>query len=189
MKTEIVRLSQIHLNQANPRTITDDKLVSLVNSILVLPKMLELRPIVVDDTYTALGGNMRCRALLSISDMLVEEMEDRLGSLRDFKKKTDAEKASLMAYWGRWLDYPTAEVVKASMLSDSEKQEFIIKDNVGFGTWDQGVLAEDWDKEDLTDWGMDDWLLEAEEESEEKEKEGKVKELICPHCGENVYES
>ena len=50
MKTEIVNLSQIQVNGANPRTIEDDKFGKLVTSILVLPKMLELRPIVVDNT-------------------------------------------------------------------------------------------------------------------------------------------
>ena len=50
------------MNGANPRTITKEKFSKLVTSILVLPKMLELRPIVVDNTFTALGGNMRLRA-------------------------------------------------------------------------------------------------------------------------------
>ena len=63
MKTEIVNLSQIQVNGANPRIIKDDKFEKLICSILVLPKMLELRPIVVDNTFVALGGNMRYRAL------------------------------------------------------------------------------------------------------------------------------
>lgn len=63
MKTETIKLSQIAVNRANPRTITDENFGRLINSILALPKMLELRPIVVDDTMVALGGNMRFRAL------------------------------------------------------------------------------------------------------------------------------
>ena len=59
MNTENVKLSQIEVNSANPRIISDDKFHKLVNSILALPKMLELRPIVVDNTMVALGGNMR----------------------------------------------------------------------------------------------------------------------------------
>lgn len=50
MKTETVHLSQIQVNGANPRIIKDDKFAKLINSILALPKMLELRPIVVDNT-------------------------------------------------------------------------------------------------------------------------------------------
>ncbi len=66
MKTELVNLSQIELNSANPRTIKNDKFEKLINSLLALPKMLDLRPIVVDNTMVALGGNMRYRALLAI---------------------------------------------------------------------------------------------------------------------------
>ena len=53
MNTETVKLSQIEVNSANPRTISEEKFTKLVNSILALPKMLELRPIVVDDTMVA----------------------------------------------------------------------------------------------------------------------------------------
>lgn len=39
---------------------------------------------------------------------------------------------------------------------DEEKQrEFIIKDNVGFGEWDWEMIANEWDTEQLTDWGLD----------------------------------
>ena len=57
MNTETVHLSQIEVNEANPRKIMNDKFEKLVRSILILPKMLELRPIVVDNTMTVLGGN------------------------------------------------------------------------------------------------------------------------------------
>ena len=45
MKTETIHLSQIQVNGANPRTIKNDKFEKLIRSILILPKMLELRPI------------------------------------------------------------------------------------------------------------------------------------------------
>lgn len=39
---------------------------------------------------------------------------------------------------------------------DEEKQrEFIIKDNVGFGEWDWEMIANEWDAEQVTDWGLD----------------------------------
>lgn len=45
--------------------------------------------------------------------------------------------------------------------SEEKKQEFIIKDNVGFGEWDYDVLANEWDVVLLEDWGLDviknDW--------------------------------
>ena len=41
---------------------------------------------------------------------------------------------------------------------DEQKQkEFIVKDNVGFGEWNWDDLANEWDAEKLTDWGLDVW--------------------------------
>lgn len=46
-------------------------------------------------------------------------------------------------------------IIKASSLSPEQQREFIIKDNVGFGEWDWDLLANEWDTEMLTDWGLD----------------------------------
>lgn len=157
MKTETVKLSQIQVNGANPRTISKEKFEKLIQSILVLPKMLDLRPIVVDNTYTALGGNMRYRALSAISDMSDTEIAETLSRSKDYQKKTEAERQLLIEHWGRWRDNPTTPVIKASELTDEEQREFIIKDNIGYGEWDMDALANDWDTEELTDWGLDLW--------------------------------
>ena len=60
-------------------------------------------------------------------------------------------------------------IIKASSLTPEQQQEFIIKDNVGFGEWEWDVLANEWDIEKLTEWGLDipDYepkVLEAEED-------------------------
>jgi site-specific DNA-methyltransferase (adenine-specific) len=60
-------------------------------------------------------------------------------------------------------------VIKASSLTPEQQQEFIIKDNVGFGEWEWDVLANEWDVEKLSEWGLDipDYepkVLEAEED-------------------------
>ena len=133
MKTEKAKLSQIQVNGANPRIIKNDKFEKLVRSILVLPKMLELRPIVVDNTMTVLGGNMRLRALNAISDMTDEEVATTLNKCREFQKKTEAESKMLIEFWERWRDTPDATIINASDLTDEEQREFIIKDNVGYG--------------------------------------------------------
>jgi ParB-like chromosome segregation protein Spo0J len=43
----------------------------------------------------------------------------------------------------------------ASDLTEQQQKEFIIKDNVGFGDWDWDILANEWDTNDLDDWGLD----------------------------------
>jgi ParB-like chromosome segregation protein Spo0J len=46
-------------------------------------------------------------------------------------------------------------IVKADDLTEQQKDEFIVKDNVGFGEWDWDSLANEWDAEKLDDWGLD----------------------------------
>jgi len=60
-------------------------------------------------------------------------------------------------------------IIKAEDLTEEQQKQFIIKDNVGFGEWDWEDLANNWDAEQLTDWGLDipDFkpeVLEAEED-------------------------
>ena len=46
-------------------------------------------------------------------------------------------------------------VIHANNLSEEKKKEFIVKDNVGYGEWDWDDLANNWDAEQLTEWGLD----------------------------------
>jgi ParB-like chromosome segregation protein Spo0J len=45
-------------------------------------------------------------------------------------------------------------IVRAENLTELQKDEFIVKDNVGFGEWDWDMLANEWDAELLNDWGL-----------------------------------
>lgn len=128
MTTKQVKLSQVKVNKENPRTITKDKFQKLVNSLLVFPDMLELRPVVVDARMVALGGNMRLNALKEISKMAGAEIERRLGDMPEYR-----------------------------VLTEAERRQFIIKDNVSFGAWDYDELANNWEDTQLEQWGMDVW--------------------------------
>lgn len=64
MEIKKVNVKEIKLNPKNPRVIKDDKFKKLVKSIEDFTEMLDLRPIVVDETMTILGGNMRFKACL-----------------------------------------------------------------------------------------------------------------------------
>jgi len=46
-------------------------------------------------------------------------------------------------------------IIKASELTEQQQKEFIVKDNVGYGEWDWNDLANNWDSEQLQDWGLD----------------------------------
>lgn len=157
MQTKLVELSKVQVNKKNPRTISREKFQKLINSILSLPKMLEIRPIAVDGKGVALGGNMRFRALTEIAKMSEAEVRNRLSKIRDVQKKTDKERADLLDYWLKWIANPIVPVVDASTLTKAEQKEFIIKDNGDFGQWDYDALANEWNADDLNDWGVDVW--------------------------------
>jgi ParB-like chromosome segregation protein Spo0J len=46
-------------------------------------------------------------------------------------------------------------VKQAKELTEEQKKEFIVKDNVGYGEWDWDDLANNWDEQLLTEWGLD----------------------------------
>ena len=41
---------------------------------------------------------------------------------------------------------------------DQDKDsQFVIKDNVSFGEWDWDIIANEWQSDELNEWGMDVW--------------------------------
>ena len=115
-----MEISKLKTNIDNPRVIKNAKFDKLVNSIKEFPEMLELRPIVVDEDMTILGGNMRHKAAIE-------------AGLKEVPIKI------------------------AKGLTDKQKKEFIVKDNVNFGDWDWDVLGNTWNTIELKDWGLDVW--------------------------------
>lgn len=71
-------------------------------------------------------------------------------------------------------------ILKADQLTEKQQREFIVKDNVGFGEWDWDDLANEWDVDELEDWGLDLPVdlavqeLEAEEDDYEMPNEIKT---------------
>ena len=80
-------------------------------------------------------------------------------------------------------------IIKASGLTVKQQREFIVKDNVSFGDWDWDMVANEWETNELKEWGLDVpvfdfnnnekeyeiennlWFLNIEFESEEKAQE------------------
>lgn len=145
-----MKLSDIIINPNNPRILKDDKFKRLVKSIQEFPKMLKLRPIIVDNDNIVIGGNMRLKALQEL----------------------------------KYKEIPDEWVKRADELTDEEKKRFIIADNVGFGEWDWDLLANEWDENDLSDWGMDLPVFDNQEipDFDEKKESDCIIER-CPKCG------
>jgi site-specific DNA-methyltransferase (adenine-specific) len=131
----MIKLSKILPNPNNPRLIKDDRFKKLVNSIKEFPKMMELRPMVVDENFITLGGNMRLKALKELG----------------------------------YKEIPDEWVKQASDLTPEESRRFIIADNVGFGEHDWEMLANEWDIEELSEWGLDipDYAIKESELEED----------------------
>lgn len=67
-------------------------------------------------------------------------------------------------------------IVKAEDLTEQQKDEFIVKDNVGFGEWDWDLLANEWDTEKLQDWCLDLPIDLSVEELEAEEDDFNIPE-------------
>lgn len=124
-----MKLTDIKSNPNNPRVIKDDKFKKLVKSISEFPKMMVLRPMVINNDNIVLGGNMRLKALKELG----------------------------------YKDIPDEWVKRADELSEDEQRRFIIADNVGFGEHVWELLANEWDVEELNDWGLEIPGFEGEE--------------------------
>lgn len=48
-------------------------------------------------------------------------------------------------------------IIKIDGLTQEKQREFIIKDNVSGGEWDWDMLANEWESEELEEWGLDVW--------------------------------
>tara|TARA_R110001599_G_scaffold84991_1_gene228573 strand:+ start:182 stop:604 length:423 start_codon:yes stop_codon:yes gene_type:complete len=59
--------------------------------------------------------------------------------------------------------------------SEAKQKEFVIKDNTNAGEWDFNMLANEWEADELLDWGVDIPEPKEQEEKEEKQK--------CYCCG------
>jgi len=71
-----------------------------------------------------------------------------------------------------------AEVTVATGLTDEQKKEFIIKDNVGYGDWDWDALANEWDLMSLDHWGLDITAMAGMETEEQEQDQNATKKLI-----------
>jgi hypothetical protein len=74
-------------------------------------------------------------------------------------------------------------VIVADNLTEEKQREFLIKDNTSGGEWDWEMLANQWDAEQLEDWGLtistfnsDNINLDSffEESNEQKDQKNKI---------------
>ncbi len=82
------------------------------------------------------------------------------------------------------LGYENVTVKQVTGLSERQKREFTIKDNASSGDWDSDILANEWDVEELEDWGVPKFNLAGADDPDESEKDNKKNhDVECPNCG------
>ena len=151
-KLDEMKITDLKANPKNPRIIKDDKFKKLVKSLQEFPEMMEKRPMV---CVTDVDGK-----LFPLGGNM------RLKALQELKYK----------------EIPDEWVMLADEWTEEKRQEFVIKDNVGFGEWDWDVLNVDFDLEQLEDWGLDVPDLDVPDfdttESEQKDLSDQLKETF-----------
>jgi ParB-like chromosome segregation protein Spo0J len=80
--------------------------------------------------------------MLELRPIVVDENNIILGGNMRFKALKEA-------------GYTEVSIVRVNDLTAEQKDEFIVKDNVGFGEWDWDSLANEWNDSELIDWGLD----------------------------------
>jgi len=120
-----MKTSQLKANPKNPRIIRDDKFKKLVASIEGFPEMMEKRPMV---CVTDVDGK-----LFPLGGNM------RLRAIQELGMK----------------EIPDSWVTLADDWTQEKRLEFTIKDNASFGEWNYDDLANEWDAEQLSDWGVD----------------------------------
>jgi DNA modification methylase len=129
-----------------------------INSIKTNPKNPRL---IKDDKFKKLVNSIKeFPQMLELRPIVVDENNIILGG--NMRHKACIEAGLKEVY-----------IVQAKDLTEQQKDEFIVKDNVGFGEWDWDILANEWDTDKLENWGLDLPLdvsvqeLEAEEDDYE----------------------
>lgn len=76
----------------------------------------------------------------------------------------------------RKLGWDTVPVAYADELTREQREEFIIRDNIDVGEWDEDVLFEKFSDFPLVDWGLVKQLPDAEEREQDAADLGAAKE-------------
>jgi hypothetical protein len=158
----ILKLSQLRLNTGqlqsigvpkNPRYIKDERYNALKKSIQDLPDMLSLREVI---AYDKNGDN---------SELVIIAGNMRFRAMRELGFK----------------DCPTK--ILAQDTTPEVLRAIIIKDNIAFGSQDWDALANEWELDELQDFGLECDFLGGDDEGEpsgaELDAEKKEKPFVC----------
>ncbi|MCU0439325.1 MAG: hypothetical protein MUC49_15620 [Raineya sp.] len=151
----------------NPRQISEKQFANLKEW---LEELGDLSGIIHDlNSNELIGGNQRSRVIFASGDY-----EVNLTKKYANPTKTGTVAVGHLTWNGEMYNYRQVRWTP----KQCEKANIIA--NKAGGTWDTDILANEFEIEDLSDWGFEDWELsfanteEEEEEQEEKKENGYV---------------
>lgn len=161
-------ISELKVNPINPRRIKPTRKLQLKQSILLFPKMLNVRDIVANKDGIVLAGNQRISILAELSRLSEQQIEKILSSSARYTSYTDEDKKAVIDYWLQWQVNPEVEVTISDFTPEEEK-EFLIKDNQEYGEFEVEILQRLYDKSELIEYGVDDDITSLLEDSDQVE--------------------
>lgn len=162
MKKDVKELT---INPINPRKIVIGQKRRLQQSIMLFPKMLTYRDIIVNKDNVVLAGNQRTTILKEILTSTPMDWMVILQENEKWQELTEKQRDAVIEYWKAWVENPLIEVTVAD-LSEDEEKELIIKDNNEFGEFDYGKLQQIYDEINLVNFGFDEGLFYNPDEDE-----------------------
>lgn len=149
---------ELIINPINPRKIMVGQKRRLQQSLMLFPRMLYYRDIIVNDEGVVLAGNQRTTIL---KEIITSSPMDWMVVLQENEKwlgLTEKQRDTVIDYWKKWVDEPLIDVTVAKLSADEEK-ELIIKDNNEFGEFDYDKLQLIYDELNLVNFGFDEGLF------------------------------
>lgn len=153
-----IKVEELVINPINPRKIRIEQKRRLQQSVMLFPKMLTVRDIIVNKDNVVLAGNQRTSILKEIVNTTPLDWMVVLQENEKWTNLTETEREKVLEYWKNWAENPEVEVSVAELTEDEEK-ELIIKDNQEYGEFDYDVLLHIYDDVNLINFGMDEGLF------------------------------
>lgn len=183
-----IDIKELVINPINPRKIVVGQKRRLQQSIMLFPKMLYYRDIIINRDNVVLAGNQRTTIL---KEILTSSPMDWMVVLQENEKwlgYTERQREDVIEYWKRWVENPMIDVT-VSELEEEEEKELIVKDNNEFGEFDYMKLQQIYDEINLVNFGFDEGLFYNPDEDEtvvSKIKGSKPKKINMLTFGKNV---
>lgn len=155
----MIELKQLNFYPDNPRIWIKKEMEKLKKSLVQFPKMMEIRPIVIDENKNILSGNMKKQAFLELGIFEIPE------------------------HWVKVVEGLTEEEKREFLIKDNTHYGNWDWEKV-CNEWDEEPV-EDWGLSVVTDWNDS----EIKDPEDKEKDNSITEPNICPECGQKVHET